>query len=133
MRAGGDKAARRHLAYIFKVMMADAAAQYRLTVSPAARLRAVPDRREEELDSDDPVNLLTVDEMTRFMAVLKEGWPQWYAMAFTQFATASRFSEVSALRWEDIDEGQGIIRIRRGNWRTQVSTAKSIGGAEIRC
>ena len=109
---------------VFKVMMADAAAQYRLTVSPAARLRAVPERGEEELDSDDPVNLLTVDEMTRFMAALKEGWPQWYAMAFTQFATASRFSEVSALRWEDIDEGRGIIRIRRGNWRTQVSTAK---------
>ena len=109
---------------VFKVMMADAAAQYRLTVSPAARLRAIPERGEEELDSDDPVNLLTVDEMTRFMAALKEGWPQWYAMAFTQFATASRFSEVSALRWEDIDEGRGIIRIRRGNWRTQVSTAK---------
>jgi integrase len=84
----------------------------------------VPERGEEELDSDDPVNLLTVEEMTRFMAALKEGWPQWYAMAFTQFATASRFSEVSALRWEDIDEGRGIIRIRRGNWRTQVSTAK---------
>ena len=58
------------------------------------------------------------------MTVLKDGWPQWYALAFTQFATASRFSEVSALRWEDIDEGRGIIRIRRGNWRTLVSTAK---------
>jgi integrase len=109
---------------VLKVMMADAAAQYRLTGSPAARLRAIPERGEEELDSNDPVNLLTVDEMTRFMAALKEGWPQWYAMAFTQFATASRFSEVSALRWEDIDEERGIIRIRRGNWRTLVSTAK---------
>jgi integrase len=109
---------------VFKVVMADAAAQYRLTASPASRLRAIPERGEEELDSDDPVNLLTADEMTRFMAALKEGWPQWYAMAFTQFATASRFSEVSALRWEDIDEGRGIIRIRRGNWRTLVSTAK---------
>jgi integrase len=109
---------------VLKVMMADAAAQYRLTASPAARLRAIPERGEEALDSDDPVNLLTVDEMTRFMAALKAGWPQWYAMAFTQFATASRFSEVSALRWEDIDEERRIIRIRRGNWRTLVSTAK---------
>jgi integrase len=109
---------------VFKVLMADAVAQYRLAANPAARLRAVPERGEEELDSDDPVNLLTADEMARFMAVLKEGWPQWYALAFTQFATASRFSEVSALRWEDIDEGRGIIRIRRGNWRTLVSTAK---------
>lgn len=109
---------------VFKVMMADAAAQYRLPTSPAVRLRAVPERGEKELDSDDPVNLLTADEMTRFMAALKEGWPQWHAMAFTQFATASRFSEVSALRWEDIDEQRGIVRIRRGNWRTVVSTAK---------
>ena len=109
---------------VLKVMMADAAAQYRLTASPAARLRAIPERGEEELDSADPVNLLTVDEMTRFMAALKQRWPEWYAMAFTQFATASRFSEVSALRWEDIDEERGTIRIRRGNWRTLVSTAK---------
>jgi integrase len=109
---------------VFKVMMADAAAQYRLSTDAAARLRAVPEPGEKELESDDPVNLLTADEMTRFMAVLKEGYPQWYALAFTQFATASRFSEVSALRWEDIDEARGIIRIRRGNWRTLVSTAK---------
>jgi integrase len=109
---------------VFKVVMADAVAQYRLGTNAAARLRAVPERGEEELDSDDPVNLLTADEMARFMAALKEGYPQWYALAFTQFATASRFSEVSALRWEDIDEGRGIIRIRRGNWRTLVSTAK---------
>lgn len=109
---------------VFKVMIADAAAQYRLPTSPAARLRSVPERGEKELDSDDPVNLLTADEMARFMAALKEGWPQWYAMAFTQFVTASRFSEVSALRWEDVDEQRGIVRIRRGNWRTVVSTAK---------
>ena len=81
---------------------------WRVPANPAARLRAVPERGEEELDSDDPVNLLTADEMARFMAALKEMFPQWYALAFTQFATASRFSEVSALRWEDIDEGRGI-------------------------
>jgi integrase len=125
-RAADGKAATTANGYlrVFKVVMADAAAQYRLAANPAARLRAVPERGQEELDSDDPVNLLTVDEMGRFMAALKEGWPQWYALAFTQFATASRFSEVSALRWEDIDEQRGIIRIRRGNWRTLVSTAK---------
>jgi integrase len=109
---------------IAKLVLADASAQYRLALNPAARLRAVPERGEEELESDFPVNLLTAEEMARFMAALRNRWLEWYAMAFTQFATASRFSEVSALRWEDIDWERGFIRIRRGNWRTIVSTAK---------
>jgi integrase len=109
---------------VIKVLLADASAQYRLEVNPAARLRAVPERGEEELESDDPVNLLTASEMARFMAELKQRWPEWFAMVFTQFATASRFSEVSALRWEDVDWERGFIRIRRGNWRTIISTAK---------
>jgi integrase len=58
------------------------------------------------------------------MTALKQRWPEWYALVFTQFATASRFSEVSALRWEDVDWERGVIRIRRGNWRTIVTTAK---------
>jgi hypothetical protein len=61
-------------------------------VNPAARLRAILQRGQEELESDEPVNLLTVTEMTRFMTALKQRWPEWYALVFTQFATASRFS-----------------------------------------
>jgi integrase len=99
---------------VIKVVLADATAQYRLPVNPAVRLRAIPQRGQEELESDEPVNLLTVTEMARSMAVLKQRWPEWYALVFTQFATASRFSEVSALRWEDVDWERGIIRIRRG-------------------
>ena len=109
---------------VIKVLLADAQAQYRLEVNPAARLRAIPQRGEEELESDDPVNLLTAKEMAAFMRTLEERWPEWYAMVFTQFMTASRFSEVSALRWEDINWERGFIRIRRGNWRTIISTAK---------
>jgi integrase len=109
---------------VLKVMVADAVVQFRLPINPTARIRAVPLRGEEELESDDPVNLLTPDEMARFMAALKSRWPEWHAMIFTQFVTASRFSEVSALRWEDINWERGHIRIRRGNWRTIVSTAK---------
>jgi integrase len=109
---------------VLKVMVADAVVQFGLPINPTARIRSVPERGEEELESDDPVNLLTAEEMARFMEALKTRWPQWYAMIFTQFVTASRFSEVSALRWEDIDWEGGRIWIRRGNWRTIVSTAK---------
>ena len=67
--------------------------------------------------------MLTVEEMQLFVRALRERWPQWFTMLYVEFATASRFSEVSALRWEDIDKKGGVLRIRRGNWRTIVSSA----------
>jgi integrase len=109
---------------ILKVLMADAVAQYRLMSDPTARIRAIPERGREDLESDDPVNMLTVEEMQLFVRALRERWPQWFTMLYVEFATASRFSEVSALRWEDIDKKGGVLRIRRGNWRTIVSSAK---------
>ncbi len=110
---------------LLKTVIADAVAQHNLPRDPTRRIRAVPERRRGEQESDDPVNLLTANELGRFLAVLQTRWPHWYAMVFTQFATARRFGEVSALRWEDIDEERGIIRIRRAQWRTIVSTTKT--------
>ena len=110
---------------LFKTVMADATAQYSLPRDPTRRMRAVPVRRAAEQASDEPVNLLTAEELGRFMAALQTRWPQWYALVFTQFATARRFGEVSALRWEDIDEERGVIKIRRAQWRGIVSTTKT--------
>ena len=78
-----------------------------------------------DAEMDEPRNMLTADEMGRFLVVLRERWPQWYAIVFTQFATARRFGEVSALEWGDIDEEREVIKIRRGHWRTIVSTTKT--------
>jgi integrase len=71
------------------------------------------------------VNLLSAEELGRFLAVLRTRWPQWYAMVFVQFASARRFGEVSALRWEDVDEKRGVLKIRRAQWRTVVATTKT--------
>ena len=109
---------------VLKTVVADAVAQYKLPFNPISRIRAIPERGEEELESDDPVNMFAVEEMGRFMEALRVRWPQWYTMLYLQFAMACRFSEVSALRWDDVDWTKEIIRIRRGNWHTIVSTAK---------
>ncbi|HEX2571682.1 MAG TPA: tyrosine-type recombinase/integrase [Polyangia bacterium] len=110
---------------LLKTILADATVQHRLPLDPASRIRAAPERRRDEMESDEPVNLLSGEEMGRLLVLLKERWPQWYAMVFVQFATARRFGEVSALRWEDIDEVRGVIKIRRAHWRGVVDTPKT--------
>ena len=89
---------------LLKTIMADAVAQHGLQRDPTRRIRAIPDRHQAELESDDPLNILSADEMGRLLVVLRRRWPQRFTMVFLQFATARRFGEVSALRWEDIDE-----------------------------
>lgn len=110
---------------LLKTVIADAVVQHGLPRNPTERMRAVPERRANEMEDDAPANLLTAQEMGHFLAALRTRWPQWYAMVFTQFATARRFGEVSALRWEDIDEERKLIKIRRAQWRTIVSTPKT--------
>jgi integrase len=41
--------------------------------------------------------------------------------------TGLRFGEASALRWEDIDEEKGAIRVRRSQYRRQVSPLTKTG------
>jgi integrase len=121
-----DKAATTANGYlrVLKTVVADAVAQYKLPFNPTARIRAIPERGQEELESDDPVNMFTGEEIGRFLEALRVRWPQWYTMLYLQFAMVCRFSDVSALQWRDVDWKKRIIRIRRGNWHTIVSTAK---------
>lgn len=37
----------------------------------------------------------------------------------------ARSGEVSAWKWDDIDEARGVIRIRRSHWRGKVTTTKT--------
>ena len=61
---------------------------------------------------DDP-NLLSEDELQRFLQVAKDGWPQHYPLILLLFSTAVRISAALALRYEDLDLERGIIRVRR--------------------
>jgi len=126
-RKAAEKAASTANGYLnlLRTLIADAVAQYGLHCNPTERVRAMPLRSLAALEADEPVNMLSAEELSSFLAVLRMRWPQWYALVFTQFATARRFGEVSALRWEDINVERAIITIRRAQWRTLISTPKT--------
>jgi len=70
---------------VLKTVAADAVAQYKLpSIRHPASVRS--GTWEEELESDDPVNMFTVEEMGNFMEALRVRWPQWYTMLYLQFA-----------------------------------------------
>lgn len=73
---------------------------------------------------EDP-NLLQPAELASMLGKVRAYWrPVVTLMAFTGL----RWGEASALRWDDIDEARGIIRIRRSNWKgvaVSPKTAKS--------
>lgn len=62
---------------------------------------------------EDP-NLLTAAELAEFLSYIPVQWrPLVELMAFTGL----RWGEVSALRWSDLNLQQGLVRVRRGNWK----------------
>ena len=126
-KKAGDRAGSTVNSYLalLKTIMGDASVHHRLPLDPTRRIRSVPIRRRDEMESDEPFNMLSGEEMGQFLVLLRDRWPQWYALVFAQFATARRFGEVSALRWEDIDEARGLIKIRRAQWQGIVDVPKT--------
>ena len=79
--------------------------------SAARRVRALTE--DDTLTTDDEPNLLSEDELARFLAIAKEDWPQHFALIVLLFSTAMRMGTALALRWEDLDLERGLIRVRR--------------------
>jgi len=62
-------------------------------------------------------NVLRADELGRVLAVIEAKWPQHYAAILVIASTGLRWGEASALKWADIVEANGTIRVSRGNWK----------------
>jgi integrase len=75
-------------------------------------------------DDDNP-NILSAEELGRVLAWVKKESPQHYALIVLLAFTGVRIGEASALKWDDMDEEKGLIRIRRAQWRGKVSTTKT--------
>jgi integrase len=115
---------------VLKQLMKSAAAQRLIPWNPAADVSALPEEK-VTLDDDDDGRLLTGDELAIFletaraMVTADKLSPLWFALLATLAYTAMRIGEATALRWTDLDEQAGLIRIRRAQWRGHIKLTKS--------
>ena len=93
--------------------------------NPAAETepRSTRPSRAQALE-DAPRRALTEDEAVALLAWFRAEAPAFYVLAASQFVLGCRFSEVSALRWEDIDTTTGMVAIRRAQVRGRVGPTK---------
>lgn len=106
---------------VLKMVMGDGCAEFNIPRSPAERVRSLPVRQSQD---DDP-NLLSPDELGKVLDAFRSTEPADYPFALTLALTGLRFGEASALRWSDVREDEGLIRVARGQWKRQVSTTKT--------
>lgn len=75
-------------------------------------------------------NYLTRDELRLVLAHIEQHTPQWYAAVLLDVFVGLRWGELSALRWSDIDEQRGVIRVERGNYEGRVVDSTKTGNDE---
>ena len=106
---------------IFKAMVAAYYDDYDLGRSPIARVKPLKVGRRKK---DDP-NSLPAELLPKVLARFKEAYPQHYAMLYIGMTTGMRWSELSALEWDDIDMEQGVLNSTRAQVRGHVDTRKT--------
>jgi integrase len=106
---------------VLKMVLGDGCAEFSLPRSPAERVRSFPVRHSPD---DDP-NLLSPEELGKVLDAFRTTEPTDYPLALTLALTGLRYGEASALRWSDIREDEGLIRVVRGQWKGHVSTTKT--------
>jgi integrase len=75
-------------------------------------------------------NFLGAADLSNVLGYVRERFPFWYPAVLLDSFTALRWGELSALRWKDIDEQKGVIRVERGNWRGKVINSTKTGDDE---
>ena len=73
---------------------------------------------------------LALDEVGNILAHVEKHSPLWYPAVLLDVVSGLRWGELSALRWGDIDETEGVIRVRRGNDKGRVVSSTKTGDNE---
>lgn len=100
---------------VLRAMTRDAVDALDLPRDPCARIRFP----QEELREGS--NALTPVELVAFLDEMRASYPQHFALVMVLAFTGLRFCHASALAWEDWDEANGILRVRRKQVRGEVS------------
>lgn len=84
-------------------------------------------RRRDTGDEDDEAlrRSLTGAELRIVLTKAREIEPEWHPLLSTLALTGMRFGEVSALKWNDLDEAAGVIRVRPAHWHGHVGGTKT--------
>jgi integrase len=106
---------------MLKMVLSDGCAEFNLARTPAERVRTIPLRHTPD---DDP-NILVPEELGKVLDEFRSSEPGDYPLALTLALTGLRFGEASALKWDDVREGDGLIRVVRAQWKGHVSTTKT--------
>jgi len=106
---------------MLRMVLADAVAEFRLPHDPTARIKRMPKRRRPD---DDP-NVLSAAELGKVMAQIRDHEPEHYPLALTLALTGLRYGEATALKWSDVDEEAGVIRVVRAQWHGIVGETKT--------
>jgi integrase len=107
---------------VLSQILGEACARARVT-NPCDALRAPkPGKRRK--------NFLAIDEVGKVLAYVREKHPAWYEAVLLDIVSGLRWGELSALRWDDVDEQAGVIRIVRGNVKGRVERSTKTGDDE---
>ena len=97
-----------------KTIMKDAAYDYGF-ISPAEAVKPYPINPAERKRRDG----MTARQLAVLLQYVREHDPEFLPILLVLAMTGMRWSEVAKLRWEDIDEQEGIIHLRRVKGRKQ--------------
>ena len=99
---------------VLRTMTRDAMEDLDLHRDPTMRV-SFPDTLESEKS-----NSVTPEQLSRFLAAMREDFPHHFALVVVLAFTGLRFCHASALRWEDWDEDAGVLSIVRKQVRGRV-------------
>ena len=98
----------------FRTMTRDAMEDLGLERDPTLRIRF------PEAEESDEANALTPGQLGALLGAMERLYPHHHALVATLAYTGLRFCHASALRWEDVDEQAGVLRIARKNIRGRI-------------
>lgn len=74
---------------------------------------------------------LTAPDLRAMLIEMKRLYPEWYPITLTLALTGARWGEVSALKWEHIDETRKVIVIAQAHVRGHLDTTKTDSVREV--
>lgn len=118
---------------VLRTLLNDAVAQGMLAINPAARVRALRERTDNEGDEDDWDNALAPSELDAYLRAWRELYPAHFALILTLVLTGLRWGEATALNFADVEaaESCGVLRIRRSHVRGNIRNTTKTGKRRI--